>query len=142
MARDDQLAVIFDVLGTPNDDDISFVTDAKATGYLKSFTPIQRLNMAQKYSGASAEGVDLLNRMLQFNPYFRISVDEALAHPFFTKIRKPHKEKDSQVQISLDFESETLDRSRLRQLFVEIMLDFEREKEAAAGQTGAGAQAQ
>ena len=30
----------------------------------------------------------------------------------------------------LDFEAETLDRARLRQLFVDIILDFEREKEA------------
>ena len=36
------------------------------------------------------------------------------------------------MQISLDFESESLDRTRLRQLFVEIICDFEREKEALA----------
>lgn len=132
VAKDDQLAVIFDVLGTPNDEDISFVTDAKAIGYLKSFTPNARLNFDEKYPGATADGVDLLNRMLQFNPYFRISVDEALSHPFFQRVRKPHKEKESQVQITLDFESDNLDRSRLRQLFVEIILDFEREKEAQA----------
>jgi len=64
VARDDQLAVIFDVLGTPTDDDISYVTDAKAIGYLKSFNPNERLNMNTKYPGASAEGTDLLNRML------------------------------------------------------------------------------
>ena len=136
MAKDDQLAVIFDVLGTPNDDEMSYVTDAKAIGYLKSFTPNDRLNMAEKYPGASQEGVDLLNRMLQFNPYFRISVDEALNHAFFTRVRKAHKERESEVQISLDFESESLDRARLRQLFVDVMVDFEREKEAkAAAQT-------
>ena len=57
-------------------------------------------------------------------------------HPFFTRVRKAHKERESDVQISLDFEAESLDRARLRQLFVEIMLDFEREKEAkAAAQT-------
>ena len=43
------------------------------------------------------------------------------------------------MTVSLDFESETLDRSRLRQLFVEVMLDFEREQQAAAGE-GAAAQ--
>lgn len=125
VARDDQLAVIFDVLGTPVEEDISYVTDAKAIGYLKSFTPNERVNFATKYPGANAEGVDLLNRMLQFNPYFRVSVDEALAHPFFTRVRKPHKEKLADTQIVLDFETETLDRSRLRELFVTIMLDFE-----------------
>ena len=81
----------------------------------------------------NADGVDLLNRMLQFNPYFRISVDEALSHPFFTRVRKPHKELESELQITLDFENETLDRDRLRQLFLEIILDFEREKLAQEG---------
>ena len=119
------------MLGTPVDEDISYVTDAKAIGYLKSFTPNERMNFATKYPGASAEGCDLLNRMLQFNPYFRISVDEALAHPFFTRVRKPHKEKVAEMQIVLDFETETLDRTRLRELFVAIMLDFEQEKVAA-----------
>ena len=126
VARDDQLAVIFDVLGTPNDDDISFVTDAKAVAYLKSFEPIQRVDMGAKYPGASAEGVDLLNRMLQVNPYFRISVEEALNHPFFNRVRKPHKEREADSQITLGFEAEgTLDSTRLRELFVEIILDFE-----------------
>jgi mitogen-activated protein kinase 1/3 len=141
VAKDDQLAVIFDVLGTPNDEDISFVTDAKAISYLKSFTPVERVNFMQKYAGASQEGIDLLNRMLQLNPYFRISVDEALAHPFFTRVRKVHKERESSVQITLDFESETLDRARLRQLFVEIICDFEREKDALAAASQASAQA-
>lgn len=109
---------------------MSYVTDAKAIGYLKSFTPVDRVDMSQKYPGTTNDGVDLLNRMLQFNPYFRISVDEALDHPFFNRVRKPHKEKMSDVQITLDFESDTLDRTRLRQLFVDIILDFEREKEA------------
>ena len=108
------------------------MTDAKAIGYLKSFTPNERMNMQNKYPGASPEGVDLLNRMLQFNPYFRISVDEALAHPFFTRVRKPHKERESEVQVVLEFETETLDRTRLRELFVSIILDFEREKEEKA----------
>ena len=124
--------MIFDVLGTPNDEDISFVTDAKAIGYLKSFNAQPRLNFDEKYPGATSDGVDLLNRMLQLNPYFRISVDEALNHPFFQRVRKPHKEKESNVQITLDFEADNLDRNRLRELFVEIILDFEREKEAQA----------
>lgn len=44
------------------------------------------------YPGAGEDALDLLNKILVFNPYFRISVDEALAHPFFKKIRKSEKE--------------------------------------------------
>ena len=79
--------------------------------------PIERIDFSKKYPGATPEGVDLLNRMLQFNPYFRLTIDEALAHPFFTKVKKPHKEVLSDVKISLDFETEHLDRDKLRELF-------------------------
>ena len=64
VAKDDQLAVIFEILGTPTEEDTSYVTDAKAIGYLKSFTAIERVDLAKKYPGASAEAVDLLNKML------------------------------------------------------------------------------
>lgn len=74
--------------------------------------------------------MDLINRMLQFNPYFRITIDEALAHPFFTKVKKPHKEVLSEVKISLDFESEHLDREKLRSLFCGIIGEY-KERRAA-----------
>lgn len=44
------------------------------------------------YPGAGQEAIDLLNKILVFNPYFRISVDEALSHPFFKKVKKAEKE--------------------------------------------------
>ncbi len=92
MTKDDQLAVIFEVLGTPEESDIAFVTDSKATAYLKSFTTTPRQDLAKKYPGASADSINLLNQMLQINPFFRITVDAALEHPCFQKIRKQSKE--------------------------------------------------
>jgi serine/threonine protein kinase len=51
------------------------------------------------YPGAGDEAIDFLNRILVFNPYFRISVDESLSHPFFKKVRKPEKEIASDKEI-------------------------------------------
>ena len=36
---------------------------------------------------ASAKALDLLDKMLQFHPLKRISVDDALAHPYFDSVR-------------------------------------------------------
>jgi serine/threonine protein kinase len=44
------------------------------------------------YPGAGDEAIDLLHRILVFNPYFRINIDECLEHPFFNKLRKEDKE--------------------------------------------------
>jgi len=88
VTKDDQLAVIFEILGTPEENDVAFVTDTKATTYLKSFSYIPRMDLSKKYAGATPDAIDLLNKMLQINPYFRIPVKDALDHPCFAKIRK------------------------------------------------------
>lgn len=64
VTKDDQLAVIFEILGTPEGDDVAFVTDTKATTYLKSFASIPRLDLSKKYPGATTDAIDLLNKML------------------------------------------------------------------------------
>ena len=43
---------------------MAYVTDAKAIGYLRSFTPIERVDLSRKYPGATEEAIDLLNKML------------------------------------------------------------------------------
>lgn len=41
-SKNDQLAIIFDVIGTPNEDEKSYVTDAKAIEYLDAFPKTPR----------------------------------------------------------------------------------------------------
>ena len=67
-----------------------------------------------------------------FNPYFRISVDEALTHPFFKKVKKAEKESAAAHEIQIEFEKEHLDRKKLRQLFMEEV-KFYKEMNAKAG---------
>ena len=85
----DQLAVIFGVIGTPGEDDKSFVTDQKALEYLESFPFTNRVDMQMKYPGAPPQAIDFLNKILIFNPYFRMSLEDALAHPLFDNVRRP-----------------------------------------------------
>lgn len=89
----DQMALIFKLLGIPNDEDKSFIANQKALQYVNSFTdPTERITLKQKYPAAPQQAIDLLERIMVFNPYFRISVDDALKHPFFAAVRNPHHE--------------------------------------------------
>jgi mitogen-activated protein kinase 1/3 len=130
-SKNDQLAVIFEVIGTPTEDDKSYVTDQKALEYLEAFPPKGRSELAVLYPGAGEEAIDLLNRILVFNPYFRLSVDEALTHPFFKKVRKTEKEVRAAAEIQIDFEKEHLDKKKLRSLFLEEMQFFKTKKASA-----------
>jgi len=77
------------------------------------------------YPGAGDEAIDFLSKILVFNPYFRLSIDEALNHPFFTKVRKTEKEISSKVEVQIEFEKEhKLDKKKLRALFLEEIKYF------------------
>jgi mitogen-activated protein kinase 1/3 len=87
------LAIIFEVIGTPNESDKSFVTDQKALEYLESFPMKPKMDLRKLYPGASEDALDFLSKTLVFNPYFRISLEDCFKHPFFSKVRKEEKEK-------------------------------------------------
>jgi mitogen-activated protein kinase 1/3 len=48
----DQLAKILSILGTPNEEDISFITDNKAIEYILSFPKCKRIDLGQRYPAA------------------------------------------------------------------------------------------
>lgn len=112
------------MIGTPTAEDRSFVTDAKANDYLDTFKPKECCNFAEKYPAINEEGKDFLRRILMFNPYFRLQIDEALQHPFLKKVRKPAKEEFEVNNFTVPFEKEELDKSRLRELFIEQFAHF------------------
>jgi mitogen-activated protein kinase 1/3 len=86
---------------------------------LETFKNTDRIDLKQKYPGASAEAIDFLNRVLVFNPYFRISMKDCFEHPLFAQVRDLSKEKIPAVPISFEFEKEEdLHRERLRELIL------------------------
>jgi mitogen-activated protein kinase 1/3 len=79
--------MIFQIIGTPTESDKSFVTDLKALEYLEQFPPNPKAELKVKYPGASPEAIDFLEKVLVFNPYFRITLQDCLKHPLFEKVR-------------------------------------------------------
>eukprot|EP01070_Trichotokara_eunicae_P008615 Trichotokara_eunicae@DN5822_c0_g1_i2.p1 len=49
---------------------------------LESLTTRKQKSFVEFFSNASAEAVDLLKQLLQFNPSKRMSAEEALRHPY------------------------------------------------------------
>jgi hypothetical protein len=59
-----------------------------------------------------------LSKVLVFNPYFRISLEECFEHPLFAQIRIKEKENMPVTPVNLQFEKEELNRDKLRQLIL------------------------
>ncbi|RNF11832.1 cell division related protein kinase 2 [Trypanosoma rangeli] len=82
-----QLFEIFQVLGTPRDTEGSWLGVSSLPDYRDVFPRWAGKSLAQVIPQLDTEGIDLLSRMLKYNPAERISAKEALQHPWFNDVR-------------------------------------------------------
>lgn len=115
----DQLNHILGVLGSPTPDDLQCIINEKvitqlvkleycpintillsfyqARSYLQSLPYKPKVPWTKLYPNADPKALDLLDKMLTFNPHKRIVVEDALAHPYLEQYYDPADE------VSLDF---------------------------------------
>ena len=120
--RLDQLSVIFGVIGTPSAEDIASI--GKASEYIDSLEKKQARPLDKLFPAASPVALDLLKRMLMFNPGKRITADEALEHDFFKGIRQKDLEisADGPIRGPDVLESNKVDLKPLKQIIFDEVL--------------------
>ncbi|CDZ96313.1 mitogen-activated protein kinase [Phaffia rhodozyma] len=125
-----QLSLILDILGTPTMDDFYEITSTRSKDYLRAL-PFRRRRDFHEIVGGNGKptnpmAVDLLRRCLTFSPKKRITVEEALTHPYLEPYHDPQDEPSAAPLPSsfFDFDNsqETLSRETLKQMiFHEVM---------------------
>jgi serine/threonine protein kinase len=85
-----QLDLILNICGTPKEDEIRACDKAKK--YLKTLPLKLKKNFKDIFPHASPSAIDLLTKMLCFDPVKRITVEEALAHPYLESMHDPEDE--------------------------------------------------
>uniref|UniRef100_A0A0R0LAN0 mitogen-activated protein kinase n=1 Tax=Glycine max TaxID=3847 RepID=A0A0R0LAN0_SOYBN len=101
-----QLDLMTDLLGTPSLDAISKVRNDKARRYLTSMRKKQPIPFAQKFPNADPLALQLLERLLAFDPKDRPTAEEALADPYFKGLSKIEREPSCQPITKMEFEFE------------------------------------
>ncbi|OQS03426.1 mitogen-activated protein kinase [Thraustotheca clavata] len=123
-----QLTLIFDVIGTPSANDVKKMKSTQAQRFVKSLGKKPKVPFRNIFPVASLEAIDLLERMLHFDPANRCTIDEALSHPYMQSIEKRYTLKEVIVptHISFSFEHQNLSKNELVKLIVAQVDGFAR----------------
>lgn len=119
-----QLHLVTNVTGTPSAGDLASINcSASAREYVEQhLTNRSAKSMAELFPNASELLQDLLQKMLVFDSRKRITVDEALRHPYLTTLHDPDDEPTCATVFSFEFDNvDNVSKATLRQLLWEEM---------------------
>jgi mitogen-activated protein kinase 1/3 len=115
----DQLNHILGILGSPSNEDLNCIINEKARSYLQSLPFKPKIPWDRLYPNAHPQALDLLEKMLTFNPHNRIKVEEALAHPYLDQYYDPQDEPVAQEPFRFEMELDDLPKEHLKCLIFE-----------------------
>jgi mitogen-activated protein kinase 1/3 len=112
----DQLDQIFSVLGTPPKEQIDKIQNEKYRNYLKNIPDKESKSFKEIFSNANPQAIDMIERMLVLDPEKRLTVDEALVHPYLAPLHDPEDEPMCAKQFDDDFDEESIQLGDFREL--------------------------
>jgi serine/threonine protein kinase len=138
----DQLNQILHYLGTPNEETLSRIGSPRAQDYVRNLPRMQKIPFQSLFRNANPDALDLLDRLLAFDPSSRISVEEALEHRYLQIWHDASDEPSCPTPFDFQFEvvEEIPDMKEMILAEVNHFRQMVRVQPGAGGQ-GAGAQA-
>ncbi|KAF8553313.1 mitogen-activated protein kinase, partial [Imleria badia] len=123
-----QLTLILDVLGTPTLDEFYAITTRRSRDYIRALPFRKRKPFAQLFPNANPLAVDFLTKTLTFDPKKRITVEEALAHPYLEAYHDPDDEPvapplDPEF-FEFDLHKDDISREQLKELLYDEIMSF------------------
>jgi mitogen-activated protein kinase 1/3 len=103
----EQLSIIFEVIGTPLDSQLTHLKPSTANE-LRGFRKREPENLRQRYPACDEVCLNLLTQLLAFDPASRLTVDDALRHPFLQAFHSEEKEATAVAGNPMSVEIETV----------------------------------
>lgn len=119
-----QLRLITDLVGLPNDSDLGFVKSESARTYLQQLPRCPKQPLAEKFPRLSPLAIDLMEKMLTFDPNKRISAEDALAHPYLAKLHDESDEPICTTPYVVEFDELSLSEEDMKELIYQEALEF------------------
>eukprot|EP00268_Persea_americana_P047335 TRINITY_DN4924_c0_g2_i1.p1 TRINITY_DN4924_c0_g2~~TRINITY_DN4924_c0_g2_i1.p1 ORF type:complete len:383 (-),score=56.00 TRINITY_DN4924_c0_g2_i1:503-1651(-) len=119
-----QMHLLTELIGTPTEAELGFLRSEDARRYLKQLPYHPRKSLSQAFPHVHPVAIDLVERMLTFDPTKRITVEEALAHPYLARLHDIADEPICSEPFSFEFELRPLDEAQMKELIYREALSF------------------
>ena len=120
----DELQKIISVLGSPSENDLEFISDQKIKSFVLRLAKRTKQSFNLMFSNANPVALDLLGKMLTFNPKKRYTVEQCISHPYFEGLHDPEKEPTADSTFDFKLDKESLSKEKLRNMIYEQSLHF------------------
>ena len=119
-----QIRLIFNLVGTPSQEEIERIPNPKSREKVRAFPTQIAPTIDSTFADQNPAAVDLLKKMLCFDVANRITVEEALNHPYMSQLHFEEDEPKTEPVSRFDFqfeESKTDGALYTRALYEEIL---------------------
>jgi len=124
-----QIELIVDLLGTPSDEEVKGCQKARA--YVKQMKSRPKQKFQDVFQTASRDALDLLEKMLRFDPDARISVDDALKHDYLKSLHDNQDEPNCKL---FDYQFESLiTKDNIKDAIYQEIMDWNLEQNNVKG---------
>jgi len=120
-----QIQLIIDIHGTPTEEEIEAIQSDEIRDYVKKLPSKQKVPFVELFPATNPLALDLLDKMLSFNPKCRISVPEALGHLYLQILHDPQDEPIAKETFKDELENKDLTCEEYRELILQLVSRFE-----------------
>ncbi len=113
--------MITKLLGNPTPKLVSKIDNEKNKEFVQSLPKREGKDFKAFFQGANENAIDLLQKMLVYDPEDRITVEQALAHPYLKQLHFPDDEPTTEPVSAFDFDFEKYSLSK--EDFKDLMYD-------------------
>ncbi|KAJ4489193.1 kinase-like domain-containing protein [Lentinula lateritia] len=132
----DQFSIITQLLGTPPDDVIETIASENTLRFVQSLPKRERVPFSQKLRTNDPHALDLLEKMLVFDPRKRIDATQSLSHEYVAPYHDPTDEPEAAEKFDWSFNDADLPVDTWKVMMYSEILDFHQTGEAATSSVG------
>jgi mitogen-activated protein kinase 1/3 len=125
----DQIQKIIAVTGTPKMEELDFIQKKEAKEFFLKLVKRTKLTWTSLFPNANPIALDLLEKMLTFNPKKRYTVDQCISHPYFEGLHDPDQEPITTSKFDWTFDAVKLTKENLQSMIYDESLYFHDEDE-------------